>query len=85
MTPKPNPNVILHEMPDGEHALADTSQGSMLVVNDLGAAVWLMIDGKRDVSVIVTMVAEAKTTPAETVAADIEAFLAELRGRGFIT
>jgi len=85
MTPKPNPNVILHEMPDGEHALADTSQGSMLVVNDLGAAVWLMINGKRDVSVIVRMVAEAKTTPAETVANDIEAFIDELRGRGFIT
>lgn len=83
--PKPNPNVVLHEMPDGEHALADTSEGSLLVVNDVGAAVWLMVDGARDVAAIITAVAEAKATGTEVVAGDIEAFLGELRQRGFIT
>jgi hypothetical protein len=82
--PRPIADVVLHELPDGEHALSDGARGRMLVVNDVGAAVWLLLDGERDAAAIARTIAEDVDADEGTVRADVETFLEALRAHGFI-
>ena len=71
-------SVVLHELPDGTHALTDGDRGTMLVVNDVGAAVWLLLDSSRDLEDLVTRLAETLGGEPATVRRDVEAFLRSL-------
>jgi len=82
--PRPVADVVLHELPDGEHALSDTARGRMLVVNDAGAAIWLLLDGERDAAAIARTVAADVDADEARVRADVEAFLEALREHGFV-
>jgi len=84
-TPNPNADVVLHGLPDGEHALVDAERGRMLLVNDVGAAVWLMLDGRRPLAEIIATIVAARNSPSERVSTDVQAFMEELRAHGFVS
>src|SRR5690606_8341339 len=71
--------AVLHEVPDtGETVLCNVDGGRLLVLNDVGVAVWHLVDGCRTVDAIAEMIAEATGADATKVRADVEAFLDEL-------
>lgn len=67
-----NPRIFVAPLPHGPIAVLD----------EVGALVWLaVVDGAVDV---VATVAATTGHPVETVRADVEAFLADLVGRGLL-
>ena len=83
--PRPLADIVLHELPDGEHALSDTGRGRMLIVNDTGAAIWLLLDGVRDEGDIAHLLAADVDVDAGTIERDVAAFVTELREQGFLS
>lgn len=66
---------------DGEALIVNAEGGEILVLNEVGAFVWPLLDGKNDVrSIVVRLLDEFDVDPA-TARADVEAFLSSLRAR----
>jgi hypothetical protein len=82
--PRPHTEaVVLHTLPDGTHALTDATRGTMLVVNDVGAAVWLLLEGAASVAEVVDEVTATLGAERAAVARDVSAFLEALVQHGF--
>ncbi|MBT4160313.1 MAG: PqqD family protein [Gammaproteobacteria bacterium] len=78
--------ALTHEVrSSGETVLFDETGDQLIVLNDIGAAIWLLIDSERPVETIVEVVVDTLKAPAELVADDIGVFLKELEGKGLIT
>jgi hypothetical protein len=69
---------------DGELVLLDTSNGSLHVLNGVAAAVWLELDGGRDMDAIVARLSDATSEELERVRADVLEFVTELWQRGLL-
>jgi hypothetical protein len=82
--PRPRPGIALHTLPDGSHALTDTDGGRMLVVNGVGAAIWLLLGEGQSLEEITAHVVEALGVDAERARVDATAFVSELGARGFL-
>lgn len=82
--PRPRSGVVLHALPEGEHALSDPRLGRMLVINDMGAAVWLLLDGSRDATTVASEIATELKVDEARARADVAAFLENLREYGFL-
>jgi len=77
--------AVLHEVPEtGETALCNTQRGELLVLNDVGAAVWHLVDGKRTVAEIVEFVRDNVEAAAADVEGDVLAFLSELEAHDLL-
>ena len=79
-------DALVHEVEDtGDIVLFDQQGKQLLLLNDIGAAVWLLLDGSRNVSQIVELIIE--TLPAETqrVEQDVVAFLSTLKSHGLVS
>ncbi len=48
MIPKPNPNII-GRVVDNEAVLVMPQQGKVKVLNQVGAAIWNLVDGQRTI------------------------------------
>lgn len=70
---------------DGELVLLDTSSGALHVLNGVGAAVWLELDGARTVDAIVAELSDAAGTERERVREDLTSFLDQLYRGGLLS
>lgn len=76
---------VVHELEaTGETVVFDEAGRRLLVLNEVGAIVWYLIDGCRTVDEIVGILAEGVTLPRERLAADATRFLAELEQQELI-
>lgn len=70
---------VAHEIEaTGESAIFDEAGGKLLVLNDLGAAVWYLIDGARTAGQIVEVIAQHISVEHARLSADVLRFLGTL-------
>jgi hypothetical protein len=78
-------NTLTHEVTDtDEVVIYDGNTPQLLVLNDMAAGVWLMIDGQRSVGDITAEILSHVEAEHETVARDVTAFLSQLEERKLI-
>jgi len=82
--PIPNPN-ILGRVVDNEAVLVLPDIGKVKVFNEVGAAIWQLIDGKRDIRQISAEICAQFDVDAETAKADTLQFIADLIEREIVT
>ncbi len=73
---------VVSRMIDGEAVLVHPGQGKVRVLNPVGARLWELADGRRDVAALAAALAAEYAVPAERAAADALAFCADLVRRG---
>ena len=79
-------NTLTHEVTDtDEVVIYDRSGPQLLVLNDIAAGVWLMIDGERSIEDITSEIVTHLDAETETVTRDVLAFLGQLERRKLIT
>ena len=78
-------DTLTHEVTDtDEVVIYDGSTPQLLVLNDIAAGVWLMIDGHRSIDDITVEILKHVEAEAETVTRDVVAFLGQLEQRKLI-
>lgn len=78
-------DAVAHEVSDtGETVLFDEARSQLLVLNQVGASVWLLADGERSASDIVEFIVETLEADRAVVAADVDDFLTQLESHGLI-
>ncbi|MBW2508239.1 MAG: PqqD family protein [Deltaproteobacteria bacterium] len=79
-------NTVTHEVTDtDEVVIYDGSGSQLLVLNDIAAGIWLMIDGRRSIEDITAEILDHVDAERETVTRDVLAFLSQLEDRTLIT
>jgi len=68
----------------GDTVLYDQAGGRLLVLNDVGAGVWTLIDGQRSVVEIAQLVVEHLPAEREQVEDDVAAFIDTLREQNLV-
>lgn len=68
----------------GECVLVDRARGRVLALNVTGAAVWDLLDGRRDAAALAAIVAAAAGEDAAQVEADVQRLLDDLAREGFV-
>lgn len=68
-----------------ETVLFDEAGNQLLVLNEIGAAIWLLVDNHRSIGDITDIVVETLDAPTEQVSMDVIAFLEDLEGKGLIS
>ena len=63
---------------DGETILYDADGRRLLVLNDVAAGVWTLLDGEHTVEQITDLIVETLSADRAQVHADVEAFLGQL-------
>ncbi len=72
-------DALTHELgDDGDIVLFDQQGNQLLLLNDIGAAVWLVIDGTRCVDDIVDLILQTLPAPRAQVEQDVLEFLKTL-------
>ena len=78
-------DVLTHEVTDADEVvLYDSNRKELLVLNDIGAGIWLLIDGKRSVEELAKAVLDFVDADGETVAQDVSAFVEALTKRNLV-
>ena len=70
---------------DDEIVVMNLSSGDFFSLRDSGAAIWDLIDGTRDRAAVLAALTRDYATAGADLAADLDAFLAELRGSGLLS
>lgn len=79
-------NTVTHEVTDSDEVVIYDGSGSqLLVLNDIAAGIWLMIDGRRTIEDITGEILDHVDAERETVTRDVLAFLSLLEDRTLIT
>jgi hypothetical protein len=82
---KQNPRVAYRDLAEGEGALLlHLDTGEYHGVNSLGAKIWVLLDGTRTHSAIVTELASKLATIPPTLDDDVASFLSALRERDLV-
>jgi hypothetical protein len=79
-TPRTRPGLA-ERIIDGEALIVNAEGGEILVLNEVGAFVWTLLDGRNDVGTIVGRVLEEFDVDPATARNDVEAFLESLSQR----
>ncbi|MES2054947.1 MAG: PqqD family protein [Pseudomonadota bacterium] len=69
---------------DGEAVLMKVDTGQFNALRGTGLVIWQAIDGHRDVAAIASLLAECYDISPQTCAAEVDAFLDELKHAGFL-
>ncbi len=78
-------NTLTHEVTDtDEVVIYDSNTPQLLVLNDIAAGIWLMIDGKRSIDDITAEIVTHVEAERTTVTRDVVAFLGQLEQRKLI-
>ena len=78
-------NTLTHEVTDtDEVVIYDSNTPQLLVLNDIAAGIWLMIDGKRSIDDITAEIVTHVEAERATVTRDVVAFLGQLEQRKLI-
>lgn len=80
---RPARNVLSVER-DGVAVLLDLRRSVYLGLDEVGTVAWRAIEGGADVGAVAERVCAEFDAPAESVASDMRAFIADLRGRGLV-
>lgn len=70
---------------DGEVVLLNLDDGNFFSLTGTAAAIWPLIDGKRDRDAILAELAMAYDEATDAIGPDVEAFLDQLERAGFVT
>ncbi len=77
--------VLREDVPGtGECVLVDRARGRVLALNVTGAAVWDLLDGRRDAPQVAAILAAAGEVEASAVEADVRRLLEDLAREGFV-
>jgi hypothetical protein len=80
-----NPNVVYRELAgEGGGVLLHLDSGEYHGLNEVGALIWSLIDGQRDLEALVDHLRDGLENPPDDLAAETERFLADLRERDLI-
>jgi hypothetical protein len=80
-------NTLTHEVTDTDEVViydGNESSPQLLVLNDIAAGVWLMIDGERTIEDITAEILRHVEAEPETVSRDVVTFLDQLAERNLI-
>ena len=78
-------DTLTHEVTDTDEVVIYDGGGlQLLVLNDIAAGVWLMIDGKRTIDEITTEILNHLEADRATVTRDVLTFLGQLEQRKLI-
>jgi len=75
-------NGLAERVIDGEAVIVNAHGGEILVLNEVGAEVWQMLDGEHDVDAIVAHVVQSFDVDEAQARADVVEFLESLRRHG---
>ena len=76
---------VAHEVQDsGDVVIFDEKGNRLLLLNEIGAAVWLLIDGQRGPQEIARVITETIPADPAAVEADVRTFLHSLVNHGVI-
>ena len=78
-------DTLTHEVTDSDEVVIYDSTGpQLLVLNDMAAGIWLMIDGERSIDDITAEIVNNVEAERATVTRDVVAFLGQLEQRKLI-
>ena len=78
-------DTLTHEVTDtDEVVIYDSNAPQLLVLNDIAAGIWLMIDGRRSIDDITAEIVNHVDAESATVTRDVVAFLDQLEQRKLI-
>lgn len=83
--PSRHEKVVHHELADGEVVLLHLESGAYHELNEVGALIWELLDGERDVSRIAREVRSRVEEPPDDLENEVAGFLTDLRERDLIT
>jgi hypothetical protein len=88
--PVPNSSVIgrILDSPNADHleaVIVLPASGKIEVLNDVGARIWSLVDGRRSVRDIATLLSDEYQVDSALAEVDTLAFLEDLAGRGAIS
>ena len=73
----------MHEVSEtGDVVIFDEAGNQLLLLNEVGAAVWLLVDGQRTVSQIADVILETLSAERATVEQDVARFVESLVSHG---
>ncbi len=75
---------VLSRLMDGEAVLVHPVQGKVRVLNSVGAAIWELVDGQRDIAALAQAIAAEYDVPLAQAEIDVNAFCEDLVGRGVL-
>lgn len=76
--------AVIGEAVEDELVLLMPHAGAVIVLNEVGRAIWGLLDGRRDAAAIAAeLCAEYEVGPEEA-RRDVAGFLADLRARGML-
>ena len=82
--PKPNPDIIGRFI-DNEVVLVLPKQGKVKVLNEVGGAIWELVDGQRSIHQITDEICTQFEIDQSTAEADALKFFADLIEREMVT
>lgn len=84
--PRPRPGTQKEEVPGtGECVLLDARRARVLALNPAAAAVWDLLDGRREPAELAAILAGAAGIPPAQAEADVRALLLRLGSEGFLS
>lgn len=69
---------------DGEVVLLNLADGTFFSLTGTAATIWQLIDGQRDRDALLAQVTQVHAAAESEIAADLDAFLTQLAGAGFL-
>lgn len=82
--PVANPSVVLREEFDDWAVLFNPDTADAAGINPVGVMIWKLMDGKNSIEDIITAVRNRFSNVPDEVTEDINKFVNDLAGRGFV-
>ena len=76
---------FMETMIDDEAVVMDLESGAFFSLSGSALSIWAAIDGSRDRDAVVATVASEYGLAGEELAADVDAFIAQLTENGFVS
>lgn len=76
--------AVIGEAVEDEIVLLMPHAGAVIVLNEVGRAVWGLLDGRRDAAAIAAAISAEFEVSAEQARRDVAGFLSELLERGMV-
>ena len=80
-----NQSGVVGRIVDNEAVLVLPEKGKIKVLNEVGARIWSLVDGKRSIGQIAAAICDEYQVDLPVAEADSLAFIAELAERGVVT
>jgi len=82
--PRRTPSVASRTL-DGEAVLVHPAHGKVIVLNGVGARLWELMDGQRNIAEMARVIAAEYEVSLITAESDAQTFCQDLAGRGLLT